>query len=670
MLPRAPIRGALIAQTVLVAAISLRWVFGVTPQRWVDDGCAGGEPFGSPGMLTTALHDLVGRTPIADVDARFDLWIFAAVVSLSVVVCRGGLSLFRGPSRPLAAVVAAVLASESAWAVVTSNDTAAVTTLTQLAFTIVTMLGVFAIVRALVRHGKVTGRAFVHTIAAAISLVLIDVHAGAIMGGLLIGGAVTRRFKGTRRSVSPIPWWSLITLSGFALVISLAASLHDHRWMSQLLESDAPLQIDISRMLSAPAGFPPRLYLPAYALLVILIAPLRWRGGLTMIVITTASIIFTCRDAPIAGGLPAACLLSVCAGGWIWLAGTITNNVPLAKTFSTVSTVGLLLWGEIGATRTAHDRLERPRASLVRLLEQGLAAPRDVVFLMQPSLRAQLQHLQQRHGMRPDLKLASTEDFSDSDLITAVVAWNTAGRRILSDSFSLENRWDARWAIESGLLYWFIFDRERVVEAPSIASHAAVEDLAPKARAPFALMQLERARYRRNLGRYELAGRSLAIVDPELLGLSSSTAAAERTKMPSNYATMILPPLTVTDGWPLQQIVQESNIEAGDLLCHLGNLEQGENVLYRVGLDGASRAWGPLLSWLAVSGQRNRTNTLHAQLIDLPNGICEALRVFNHHPQAEIYGLPSEKLLFQPGALDSCEPREVIAAKLLSLARR
>ena len=76
------------------------------------------------------------------------------------------------------------------------------TALTHRGFSVVTMLGVFAIVQALVRHGKVTGRAFVHTTAAAITLALIDLHAGTVLGGLMISGAVTRRFKGRRRSVS------------------------------------------------------------------------------------------------------------------------------------------------------------------------------------------------------------------------------------------------------------------------------------------------------------------------------------------------------------------------------------------------------------------------------------------------------------------------------------
>ncbi len=668
--PRAPIRGALITQSALVAAISLRWTFGVTPDRWVDDHCAGGVGYDSPGVLHTALHDFVERTPIAALDARFDLWIFAAVICLSVIVCRGGLSLFRGPSRALASVIAALLASESAWAIVTSNDSPPVTTLANLLFSIITMLGVFAIIQALVRHGKVTGRAFVHTIAAAMWLALIDVHAGIIMGGLLIAAAVTRRFKGKRRSVSPIPWKTVLLLGGFASLVVVATSWLEPRWMSPLFDAPAPAQIHVESLRHAPPGFLPRLYLPAWALLLVLIAPLRWRGGLTMIVITTASIIVTCRGEPIAGGLPAACLLSVCAGGWIWLAGTFTRNVPLAQTFASVAAVGLLLWANLGAAWTDGARLQRPTTSLLRLVERGLAAPRDVVFLVHPSVRAQLQHLQRRHGVRPDLVIRSVDDFSDETLVPAVVSWNAAGQRLLSDSFSLEGRWDARWAIESGPLYWFIFDGERVRQAPSIASHTSLVDLALEARPPFALMQLERARYRRSLGRYELAGRSLAIIDPELMGISTAVAAAEQTRIPSNHATMLRAPTTAPHSWPLKKIVHESNVEAGDLLFHLGSIEQGELVLYRAGLDGASRAWSPLLSWLSVSGQRERTNAIYAQLMSLPGGMCEALRVLTSSPQAAIFRLPSVEALFESAALERCDRVEVFSAKLLSLARK
>ena len=128
-----------------------------------------------------------------------------------------------------------------------------------------------------------------------------------------------------------------------------AAAWNHQTWISSEFVSQGHLYVQPERSLQPPVGFPPRLYLPACALLIVLIAPLRWRGGLTMIVITVACIVVTCRGEPLGGGLPAACLLSVCAGGWIWLAGTITKNVPLARVFSAVASVGLLVWAAVGA---------------------------------------------------------------------------------------------------------------------------------------------------------------------------------------------------------------------------------------------------------------------------------------------------------------------------------
>ncbi|MGB1700935.1 MAG: hypothetical protein ACPHRO_13335, partial [Nannocystaceae bacterium] len=395
--------------------------------------------------------------------------------------------------------------------------------------------------------------------------------------------------------------------------------------------------------------------------------PLRWRGGLTMISITFATLVVTRGDALLGGGLPAVCLLSVCAGGWIWLAGTITTNTGLARVFAVVSTLGLLWWGEVGNTWTTPTT--RPTASLSRVVERGLAAPRDVVLMTHPTVRADLEHQQRAHGVRPDIEVVVATALSDEVLVPMVVAWNTTGQRVLSDSFDLEGRWDARLAIESGMLYWFIFDAERVMQAPSIASTTALHDFPPSARPAYALMQLEKARYRRALGRYELAGRSLSIIDPELSGLATATATAERTKMPSNIATMLTSPPTPPAQWSLRRVVQESAIEAGDLLFHLGNLKQGESVLYRAGLDGAGRAWSPLLRWLAVSGQTDRANTLFAQLVELPNGPCEALQVLMDHHSAAVESLPSAEALLDSRVLDVCGAANVIAAQLSALAQ-
>jgi hypothetical protein len=486
----------------------------------------------------------------------------------------------------------------------------------------------------------------------------------------MISGAVTRRFKGRRRSVSPIPWPTVLILSVMAAAVVIVAAWDHPPWMSSEFVSATHVHLQPERLLHPPVGFPPRLYLPACALLIVLIAPLRWRGGLTIIVITTACIVVTCRGEPLGGGLPAACLLSVCAGGWIWLAGTITKNVALARVFSAVASVGLLVWAEVGAPWTDEARLARPIASLPRLVERGLAAPRDVALVMNPSVRAQLRHLQRTHGVRPDLEIVSPDDIQDDALISAVVSWNNAGQRILSDSFSLGGRWDPLWAIESGLLYWFIFDSERALTAPSISSTTSLKDLPPTSRALFALMLLERARYRRSLRRYELAGRSLEVIDPALLGLSTIAAAAERTRIPSNYTTMLTPIPTEPQSWSLDALIQESHVEAGDMLFHLGSLEQGETILYRAGLDGTSRAWGPLLRWLAVSGQRDRTRVLYSQLMSLPEGTCAALGLLTRGPHAEVIGIPDVETLLEAASLASCDPAEVFAAKLLALTRR
>ncbi|MGB1700341.1 MAG: hypothetical protein ACPHRO_10325, partial [Nannocystaceae bacterium] len=267
--PGLPTSIAPFAHIALVAAISVRWMFGVNPQGWLDDRCAAALPFDDPGILGAAFRHFAAHSPIGTADTRGDVWIFLAVILLGVVVCRGALSLFRGPSRILGAVVAGVLATESCWPVVTSNEHSPLTTLTWLAFTIISMVGVFSIVRALVQHGKVTGRAFAHTVAASLWLVLIDVQAGVVLGGLLMAAAVTRRFKGTRRSVSPIPWKTVLLLVGFAILIAVPTLLRDPTAGERLLHATNPVRLDLDGLRSSPAGFPARLYLPACALLLV-----------------------------------------------------------------------------------------------------------------------------------------------------------------------------------------------------------------------------------------------------------------------------------------------------------------------------------------------------------------------------------------------------------------
>lgn len=616
------LRGAHIAQVVVAVAIAVRWGLGLTPEAWAIDDCLVHTPrLDGRAPLLGSLHRLVEQTPLADLGARYALWHAVAAAGLATLVCRTAYSLFRGPGRALASIVAGLLAGESLTAL-DGSDTDPTSALAAYLFTMVMLAGISAPVNALVHHGKVTGRAFTLATAAGLLLVVIDPRGGIPLGALLIALVLSRRFKSRRRSVSPIPWSAAGAITALAVVIALGARFERGAW--DFLPGAWPTyDIDLEGINDAPLGFPPRLLWPSIALLWMLVLPLRWRGGLTMIIFTSVALWLRADGRWIAEGLPAACLASICAAGWIWLAGSVPKTPGRGLATACLGVIAMIVWGQpLVSWRDAASQA-RPAAHVHHLVAQGLAAPRDVALLHDDDLRAILRHHQQVHGYRPDLMVLDPRDMSDRELLERALSWASNSQRILSDSFSCAGRWDPAWAVESGPLYWFVFDAERAAQAPSMASRTNLDDLSLRDRLRLAPLLLERARFRHAVDRPELAARTLASIDASLGRLPRAVRAASDTKMPSKVRTQLdvarLPRHLTT--WA--DIERHAATMAGDLLFHVGDLEGGERLLYTAAAQQQrTDAWLPLIAWWRASGRHQRVDSLITQMLEDPETRC------------------------------------------------
>jgi hypothetical protein len=130
----------------------------------------------------------------------------------------------------------------------------------------------------------------------------------------------------------------------------------------------------------------------ALALVVLLVAPLGWRGGGLLLALMAAGLIVADLRGPLLPAPMMLVLVAVTACGWIWLAGSVRVDrrwvATLGAGVATLAMLGLLAASFVPVSEPVAQR--RPERSLLALHQRGLIAPGDVLLVPRPLARQRL----------------------------------------------------------------------------------------------------------------------------------------------------------------------------------------------------------------------------------------------------------------------------------------
>jgi hypothetical protein len=541
--------------------------------------------------------------------------VLATALSLGMAGATGwlGFQLFRGPGRIMAAFTAAMLSSTALASWVRSD--VLTSQVPSLAFGILALLAVTALVRPLVHLGRVTPVAFARALAAAASSAVVLPSGGL---PLLVFCAATYLLRGRRitdlRGAPANASLSRATMSGNATVIAAAALVvpvaagvvlwagHDGpspwAWILDLRLAAPPLD-------ALRAHLHPYSIYPALTLVLLLVLPLRWRGGITLLTLFATALVVADDSGPLATLPVLACGVSVAASGWVWLAGSVTRRPNAGRALALVAATGLLVLAL--PQRWTHEPAARmrPAVDLTRLVIAGATQPGDVLVAHEPALVREWQAWRAREGTRPDLTLVAAAELTPTELAARIDAARSGGPRLLSDAYQLQGPAGPEDAIEVGPLYWFAFD-------PSLAEGRDRVDLVEPSpsvvgptRARWTRLQLERARFRRATGNDADAVLALPLGDRR-----RSLRTAIRVSQAINLAA---PPSSelgrvgeVEDFPPRAPVLAET----GDVLFRAGEHALGLAMLTESARSGYPPAWRALARWQLEVGRAEAAEEL------------------------------------------------------------
>ncbi|HEY0138466.1 MAG TPA: hypothetical protein VGB85_30480, partial [Nannocystis sp.] len=467
----------------------------------------------TPGPLGGLWDALWLALPVGERGARGDLAVLLAILAVAAAAGVLAFRLYRGTGRGAAAfatvpVCAALLLG---WA---HEDVAAPA---PLGFTLLATLGLAAVIDGRVRGrgpGPATGlRGATATIAAA----LLWPRVGPAWAAVVLTYMAW--------SAGRLGW------RGISVVAVIAIGLAYVTWPAG---QDLRLVMDLGPV-SRSTG--PALLDLALALAVLLVAPLRWRGGGLLLALVLAGLLLGDRSGPVVPMPALLVLLAVAASGWIWLAGSVRRRwvARLGVVVATMAILGLVAAGFVPVAEPVAAR--RPEASLLALHQRGLLAPGDVLLAHDPWLAAAFAAAQRDEGVRPDVELHAVASVDPARLSERLAGWARAGRRVLSDSFNYAGRWQAAWALDSGPLFWFIGtagagDRD-FTDLREHSPGPALATLAPAERARWERLHIERARHRRALGHFDEALLALPFDDDTLAALAQRLQLAKLSRLPA-----------------------------------------------------------------------------------------------------------------------------------------
>lgn len=354
------------------------------------------------------------------------------------------------------------------------------------------------------------------------------------------------------------------------------------------------------------------LVFPGLALVLLLVLPLRWRGGGLLLGLMGSGLVLADRAGPLAPLPGLLVLLGVGACGWVWLAGSVGGRWAARAAVLVV----LAIAGSRAVLAPAPVAATRPEASLLALHQRGLVAPGDVLLAHEPWLELAFAAARRDEGVRPDLELHAAMGPEPADLDRRLAAWEREGRRVLSDSFNHGGRWRGRGLLDSGPLFWAIEVPEDVErEFTDLRGFSPGPDtrLRSDEAARWERLHIERARHRRSLGEAAQAMLALPFADDELAVLTQQLRLAELSRLPASPGSELGP-----GSWSPAPAPASARAEAGDLLFALGGGADGAGQLERAAERGAAEALAALVRWRLRAGEEAAANATLRVLATAP----------------------------------------------------
>lgn len=529
------------------------------------------------GPLAWLWDALLLALPVGERGVRGELVVL--LLSLALAAAAGLLCarLYRGTGRELAAASAVPLTTTLllAWLRAEPGEPA-----TALASSLAATLG---LVRLLGR-GPASRRG-AQCGAALLTVLLLTPRFGVGFAALLLGHAGWQRARGR--------WLGL----GLALAPTLVLAF----WTCLFAQVPWDLRID----LAGASGLGSGLLYPAAALLVLLVLPLRWRGGAPLLLLALAGLVLVDGGAPLVPEPLRRTLVAVAVCGWVWLAGSLagyTGRRWLGRCGAGLTSGALLGWIVGHLALVGEPAAARRPASLLALQQRGLIAPGDVLLARDPWLVAAFSAAQRDEGLRPDVELHAAASLDREELGGRLADWARAGRRVLSDSFSNGGRWRADWVLDSGPLFWFIGttgpETHAFTDLRPFAPDLADPALTPAERGRWERLQVERARHRRALGRPEEAVQALPLPETSLAELTRLLLLARLSRLPAMAGSELGPA-----PWSPAPPPASALAEAGDLLLAVGDDREGAMRLEEAAALGVAEAFAALARWQLRAGE-------------------------------------------------------------------
>lgn len=536
-----------------------------------------------------------------------------------------GYRLFRGPGRVLAAFSATLLAitALTGWIFAAPLDEQ----FPALPFGVLAMAAVTALVRPLVHLGRVTPVAFARAIAAAAASAVVLPSAGL---PLLAFCCATYLVRGRRiedlRSPRADASLSRATMSGnigmivaTALVGPVLAALvlwPGHADLASAWEWTGELRLIAPPVDRLRPYVHPYLIYPALTLVLLLVLPLRWRGGVTLLGLFAFALTVADASGPLATMPVLLCGMAIASAGWVWLAGSVARRPAVGRVLALAAGVGLA-WMGLPSTWVRTPAAEaRTTISLASLCLRAADSPGDVLVIHEPALLHELQTLQTRDGARPDLTPLAATSLSVSDVASVLEAAGNERRRLLSDAFDLGGRSDPGDAIEVGSVYWITTDEVQTRDA----DRAPLElpdppaELSTPERARWTRLYLERARFRRAVGQDADAVLALPLGD-ERRSLRTAIRVSQAIHLPARPGSELGRVGDVEAVPPRAPILAEG----GDLLFVAGEHALGLAMLTEAARMGYPPAWRALARWQLETGSTQSADELRALMTTDPD---------------------------------------------------
>lgn len=577
-----PIAGGLVVAATLSAASPLRgaWTTSAEPPLLLP----------TPGLLGGLWDAATLWLPVGERAARGG---FAALLlALAVAAAAGGLAfhLYRGPGRRPAAFAAVPVSAALllAWLREAPAGEAPAT----LGFCLFATVALGLVVGARVQASGHAGRRVAGCLAALAGALLWPRAGVGLLAGLLAYGAWTARTDAVWRRAAAALCLGLSPLLAFGTGL-LRHDPTDSSWRAAwwVQLRLAPALTDLRRVVGAA------LLYPALALLLLLLLPLRWRGGGLLLAVAGLELTLADRAGLLAPPPALLVLVSVAACGWIWLAGSVGGR--LGGWATTLVVLSVTAMQAVLAPGPVAKR--RPEASLLALQQRGLVAPGDVLLAHDPWLVLAFAAAQRDEGLRPDVELHPAASRDQVWLRERRERWSRDGRRVLSDSFNLGGHLRDGSPGVSGPL--FCFAGNGAALAPEFMdlrpfSPAPAVMLRPDDAARWERLHVERARHRRALGRHEEAMLALAFADADSAVLTRQLQVAELSRLPATESSELGP-----GAWSQASAPASAMAEAGDLLLELGGGADGAARLAEAADLGVAEALGALVRWQLRAGE-------------------------------------------------------------------